>query len=47
MKCACCSEKEADDCCMLFLVGDKFPETPEELMRSLLGVFAGECRLHW
>lgn len=38
--CPCGSRKPFQDCCEPFLNGEKFPETPEQLMRSRYSAYA-------
>jgi SEC-C motif-containing protein len=40
MNCPCCSGKPYKDCCQLYHTKEKFPPTPEALMRSRFSAFA-------
>ncbi len=40
MRCYCCSENEFIDCCQPFLIGDKKPQTAEQLMRSRYSAYS-------
>lgn len=39
-QCTCCSGKPADKCCLPFLQQQKYPPTPEKLMRSRFSAYA-------
>lgn len=39
INCPCCSGKEYANCCGPFLLGERFAETPEQLMRSRYTAF--------
>ena len=38
-QCTCCSSKPADKCCLPFLLQQKYPPTPEKLMRSRFSAY--------
>ena len=40
MNCYCCSDKNFEDCCQLFIVGAAKPATAEMLMRSRYSAYA-------
>jgi SEC-C motif-containing protein len=39
-ECTCCSGKSAEKCCLPFLQKNKYPPTPEKLMRSRFSAYA-------